>query len=61
MHHNSPILFVYISIFDMQNDKAKHFHLLSSVKWNACLKSCIGNGTFELRDGTAKTSRLGKR
>jgi hypothetical protein len=24
MHHNSPILFVYISIFDMQNDKAKH-------------------------------------
>ena len=26
MHHHSSILFVYISIFDMQNDKAKHSH-----------------------------------
>jgi hypothetical protein len=36
---------------------------LLSVKWNTSLKSCIGNGTFELRDGTAesKTSTIEKR
>jgi len=38
MHYLSSILFVYISIFDMQNDKAKHFHLLSSVKIERLLK-----------------------
>jgi hypothetical protein len=30
-------------------------------KWNTPLKACIGNGTFELRDGTAKSSTMAKR
>jgi hypothetical protein len=25
MYHQSSFLFVYIAIFDMQNDKAKHY------------------------------------
>jgi hypothetical protein len=34
-----------------------------SVKWNTTLKSCIGNGTFELRYGiaTKSTSTMEKR
>jgi hypothetical protein len=34
-------------------------HILSSVKIEHSLKSCIGNGTFEVRHGTA--TRMEKR
>jgi hypothetical protein len=54
LYSNSPKMgFLYT------NDKAKHFLIVLSVKWNTYLKSSIGNGTFELQDGIA--SRMAKR
>jgi hypothetical protein len=45
-------------MFDLQNDKAKHsYYIAKREKWNTHLRSCIGNGTFELSSGTASTSR----
>ena len=38
-----------------ENDKAK-FVLISSVKMEYQLKSCIGNRTFKLRNGIASTN-----
>jgi hypothetical protein len=38
-----------------QNDKANYSVIISSVKMEHTLKSCIGNGTFELRYGTSST------
>jgi hypothetical protein len=32
-----------------------------SMKMEGLLKPCIGNGTFELRYGTAKSSKMEKR
>jgi hypothetical protein len=39
-----------------QNNKAKQFHYTVKSENGTLLKSCIGNGTFELSYGTAATA-----
>ena len=56
MHHILSIARIVLK----QNDKAKSYHyiILLSMKMEHPIKSCVGNGTFELRYGTAKSNAM---
>jgi hypothetical protein len=47
---------IYYKILTWQNDKAKLYHYaVKCENGHTSIKLCIGNGTFELRDGTTST------